>query len=219
MESKRTTLGDALHQSGEWAEAEKWFREAEEIQKKRLPRYPFLYSLQGFRFCDLLLDHPAPGTGNGYDAVTARAEKTIEIAKRNNWLLDIALDHLTLGRAAMMRAMDEPGGDLFPPRAFLEKAVTGLREAGAQEFLTRGLLARAECLRRMKSFDAARDDLEEAREIAELGDMKLFLCDYHLEAVRLCRDEGDETGAAEHERLAEELIEKTGYGGRKKRNY
>jgi tetratricopeptide (TPR) repeat protein len=252
MESDRTTLADALHQSGEWAEAEKWFREAEELQKKRQPEYPFLYSLQGYQFCDLLLEHPAPGTDNGYDEVTARAEKTLEWARQGGLsLLAIALDHLTLGRASMA-ALKPPGNDRtgegantrFAPtkdsrsdvganlvfarnlvpepltnaREFLDLAVTGLRESGYQYFLVIGLLARAECFRRMNSFDAARDDLEEAREIAELGDMKLFLCDYHLEAARLCAAEGDETGAAEHERRAEELIEETKYFRRKKKS-
>jgi hypothetical protein len=46
--------------------------------------------------------------------------------------------------------------------------------------------------------------------------MKLFLCDYHLEAAWLCAVEKKETEAAEHARKAAELIEETGYY-RKKR--
>ena len=42
------------------------------------------------------------------------------------------------------------------------------------------------------------------------------LCDYPLEAARLCHDQGDETGAAEHDRHEEELIEKNKYFRRKK---
>ncbi|UCH96305.1 MAG: toll/interleukin-1 receptor domain-containing protein [Candidatus Aminicenantes bacterium] len=51
----RTTLADALHQSGQLKDAEKWFREAEEMQKQRQPEYKYLYSFQGSRYCDLLL--------------------------------------------------------------------------------------------------------------------------------------------------------------------
>ena len=51
----RTTHADALHQAGRRAEAEARFREAEQMQAERQPDYPLLYSLQGFRYCDLLL--------------------------------------------------------------------------------------------------------------------------------------------------------------------
>ena len=53
---KRTTFATALHQLGRFTEAEKQFREAELIQADDQPQYPMLYSLQGFRFCDLLLN-------------------------------------------------------------------------------------------------------------------------------------------------------------------
>ena len=39
------------------------------------------------------------------DHVTERATETLPIAERNAWLLDIALDHLTLGRAAVYGAI------------------------------------------------------------------------------------------------------------------
>ena len=51
----RTTLADALHQQGERGEAGAAFAEAERRQAERQPRYPLLYSLPGFRYCDLLL--------------------------------------------------------------------------------------------------------------------------------------------------------------------
>ncbi|MBK8428313.1 MAG: tetratricopeptide repeat protein [Lewinellaceae bacterium] len=54
-ESKRTTLADALHQSGKWEAAQQWFAEAEAMHRERRPEYRFLYSLLGFQYCDLLL--------------------------------------------------------------------------------------------------------------------------------------------------------------------
>jgi len=51
----RPTYADALHLAGEYAEAKRYFAEAEEMQKKRQPEYHYLYSLQGYRYCDLLL--------------------------------------------------------------------------------------------------------------------------------------------------------------------
>ncbi len=44
-----------------------------------------------------------------------------------------------------------------------------------------------------------------------MGEMKLHLVDYHLEAARVCRDEGKEREAGEHLRIAEEMIQETGY--------
>ncbi|HLP47026.1 MAG TPA: tetratricopeptide repeat protein [Candidatus Kapabacteria bacterium] len=79
-----------------------------------------------------------------------------------------------------------------------------------------GKTARAECYRHMKDFANAHDDLFEAREIAELGHMELHLCDYHLEAGRLCEAQGKKDEAKEHFRDAKKLIAETGYGRRKK---
>jgi len=217
-EALRTTLADALHQAGadQWQEAEKLFREAEEMQKKRQPEFHFLYSVQGYRFCDLLLEQ-------GKDReVMERAETTLAWMLKDPHapILTVVLDYLTLGRAWLERARKDHLDALHAEpwtraREFLDRAVAGLREAGYQEFLSRGLFARAAYFRWQGDFDAARADLCEAREIAESGDMKLFLCDYHLEAARLCQAEGKTPDAAEHSRTADALIEETGYFRRK----
>lgn len=77
MECDRTSHADALHQAGKTQTAENLFREAETMQKKRQPEYPYLYSLQGFQFCDLLLF----SIGN-YQAVLERTRTTIEWVKK-----------------------------------------------------------------------------------------------------------------------------------------
>jgi len=43
------------------------------------------------------------------------------------------------------------------------------RKSGNQDDLPRGLIARAECYRRMRAFSKARENLDEAKEIAETG--------------------------------------------------
>jgi len=211
-EASRTTLADALHQTNEITEAEQWFREAEAMQKKRQPQYPFLYSLWGYRFCDLLLRQ------GKVDEVRERAEKALEIAKQERELLSIGLDILSLGRTGLLGAFDKtphetpPTGEpLVPAMTFLDQAVEGLRKAGTQDHLARALLARAEGLRLLKDYARAWDDLSETLDIAELGGMKLFICDYHLEAGRLCRAQDNDTEAAEHFQTAKKLIEETGY--------
>jgi tetratricopeptide (TPR) repeat protein len=146
----------------------------------------------------------------------ARAEKATEVAKESGFsLLTFALDTLSLGRAWMMQAMEENSGDFSRAMAFLEQAVTGLRKASRNDFLPRALFARAGCYRRMKDFSKAGDDLDEAKEIAELGSMKLFLCDYHLEAGKLCRARGKETEAKQHFQTAQNMIQEMKYYRRK----
>jgi hypothetical protein len=51
----RTAHADALHEAGRRREAEALFVEAESQQAAFQPAYPRLYSLGGFRYCDLLL--------------------------------------------------------------------------------------------------------------------------------------------------------------------
>jgi tetratricopeptide (TPR) repeat protein len=206
MMGKRATLADALHQAGELEEAEKWFREAEEKQKTRQPEYPFLYSLPGYRYCDLLLGKGA------YQDVLERAEKTLGWAKQQGgFLLDEALDNLSLGRVWMKKTVYENSGDFSTAMEYLDRAVTGLREAGTQHMLPLALLARAECYRLQKQFSKAWDDLKEAREIATLGSMKLHLVDYHLEAGRVRREQGKEADAVRHFETARKMIKETGY--------
>jgi tetratricopeptide (TPR) repeat protein len=207
----KTTLADALHQGGHSKEAEKWLREAEAKQKERQPEYLFLYSQGGFRFCDLLLGRGA------YQEVMERAEKAPEIVlKGSRNLLDIALNNLTLGRAWMMRAQEEGSSDFGRAMEFLDRAVKGLRDAGTQHRLPLGLLARAACFRLQGQFSQAWDDLKEAKEIAEAGDMKLHLVDYYLEAGRVSSAEGKDGEAESHFKTAAEMIEETGYHRRDK---
>jgi tetratricopeptide (TPR) repeat protein len=167
----RATLADALHQSGDLAEALRLFAEAERLQAERQPGYPILYSLQGYQYRDLLL-----GQGQAAE-VLRRASQTLLIADRNRWLLDIGLDHLSLGRA-------HPDGSAEAAH-HLDQAVDFLRRAGTLHHLPRGLLARGRS-----------HDLDEAFRIATRSGMRLYLADCHLargslaEAERLINETG-----------------------------
>ncbi len=119
--------------------------------------------------------------------VSQRATQAIKIAEQNNWLLDIALDHLTLGRAAFYMAFLEPSA-IQNPQLDIDAAVSGLRRAGTQHRFPPALLTRA-WLRSLTGTQigpkSAQSDLDEAWEIAERGPMKLFLADIHLYRARL----------------------------------
>ena len=216
----RATHADALHQAGRREEAKALFREAERLQAERQPGYLRLYSVRGFRYCALLLgdaeraagrgERPSTGTGFQLGEVQERAAGAQrawkEIFANNPSTLDIALDHLTLGRVALCRSILE-GTAAAAARPEIEQAVDGLRRAGTQHMIPLGLLTRA-WLRFAEGDEAgARADLAEAEEIASRGPMPLFLADIALYRGRMFKDR-----AALVE--ARRLIEKHGYGRR-----
>jgi len=230
--ARRTTQADALHQAGRWEEARGLFEDAEARQAARQPGYPRLYSVQGFQYCDLLLSGAErvsaagarPGTAETAAALDAcqevegRAEGAQrmwrELASNEPSALDVGLDHLTLARVGLYRALLQagPGEGLtrpLPPAAWehAEAAVAGLRAAGQLDYLTRGLLTRAWMRHAEGDRAGCEADLAEAWEIAEAGPMPLFQADILLLRGRLFRDPA---ALAE----ARVLIERHGYGRR-----
>ena len=140
-------------------------------------------------------------------AVSERAERTlkwVEAARLD--ILSVALDHLTLGRAALyamilgreelllgtnIRAAPQSvpsDHESSTPRRELDEAVAGLRRAGTTHHIPSGLLTRA-WLRflndQLTGPGSAQTDLDEAWEIAERGPMRLFMADIHLYRARL----------------------------------
>lgn len=213
--SDRTILAYAQHQAGQLVDALTTFREAEEIQKKRQPEYPLLYSTGGFQYCDLLLSQ-----GN-YADVELRANQTLEWAKQGGGgLLSIALETLSLGRAltatptlSYSQEQRIRDGDAL---THLSRAVDGLRQAGQQDMLPFGLIARAEYYRLTNDLVRAKRDLDEAFTIATRGGMGLHLADCHLEYARLYLAKGEKAKAREHWQIAKDSIEKMGYHRRDK---
>ena len=128
------------------------------MQAKYQPDYPLLYSLPGFRYCDLLLAEAERAawqhclsldarlsTGSPLEScrtVEQRAEQTLEWAENRLSLPTIALDHLTLGCAALFRAILEQSA-IRDPECEIQMAVDGLRRSGRMDCLPRGLLTRA----------------------------------------------------------------------------
>jgi tetratricopeptide (TPR) repeat protein len=204
---KRSVLADALFQAGRVSEAEAVLQEAEKICKKFNPQLPQLLSLPGFRYCALLLHQ------GKYQEVIGRALTALSLDKKlNAGLLTVALDHLTFGRAYMLRARDEGyDNDLYPATGLLYQAVEILRQARQLNMLPLGLLARAELHRLVDEFGKARDDLDEAMSIASRGGMGLYQADCHLGYAQLYLAEGEKEKARGHWRTAKEMIGRMGY--------
>ena len=150
--------------------------------------YPLLYSVSGYWYCDLLL---AKGE---HAPVLDRAAKILEWEADEDPLLDRALVRLTMGRAhrglAVQSATQQPQSvttrnDTIAASTRFDEAVDGLRAAGELSSIAYALLARAAFRCNTGDWDGVARDLDEVEEIAELGPMKLFLCDMALERARL----------------------------------
>jgi nucleoside phosphorylase/tetratricopeptide (TPR) repeat protein len=223
--SKRTTLADALHQAGRRANTLTRFQEAEEMQAKFQPKYQLLYSLQGFRYCDLLLAAPeraawltilslspfqGEGRGEGVktcNEVEQRATQTLKWVAGKLGPLNLALDHLTLGRVTLYRAILKKS-EIQNSKYEIEQAIAGLHRAGTMDHLPRGLLTRAWLRFLEGDKDGAKQDLDEAWQIAERGPMRLHMADIHLYRARLFHDK-------EELKKARAMIEQCGYWRRK----
>jgi tetratricopeptide (TPR) repeat protein len=186
-------------------QAQQLFEEAEKMQQERRPEYRFLYSLAGYLYCDLLLS-----TGQ-WEAVLERAGTTLEWVKNQNWLLDIALDQLSLARAHAIAHIQTPAETTLYDQAnqFFGLAATGLRHRA--DFLPHGLLHRAAWRTQLGQYPEALEDLKEVFEIADGSQMGLFLADYHLEMGRWHRAQGQDEPAEKHKAEALSRILKMGY--------
>jgi tetratricopeptide (TPR) repeat protein len=238
--TSRTTLADALHQAGRWVESAEAFREAEAMQTMQNPR---LYLVQIYRYCDLLLSRAEPEDGAGLaglatnpeqaqrfreacQEVRERAMQTLQWAEQKKLVapLDLALNHLSLGRAQLGLALtthdpatpEEAEAEFTRSAEHLGRAVEELRQWGNEDDLPRSLLARAAFWRLHGNFTRAKSDLDEALEIAERDSMRLFACDAHIEWARLCLQHEDAEAAREHVVLARKLVDETGYGRRER---
>ena len=203
--ASRTTLAAAHHALGARDEATALFQEAERMQKERQPEYPRLYSLWGYRYCDLLLDQ-------GRDAeVRERAAQALKIVERNNWVLDIALDHLSLGRAHLLAAQRGSAADIAPATTHVDQAVDYLRRAGDQDMLPLGLLARADLHTFTGDFPRAQRDLDGALTLSTRCGFRLHACDAHLGHARFHLAQANPTAASAHLANARAILTETGY--------
>jgi hypothetical protein len=188
----RVRHGSALHAAGRRNEAEALFADAEQRQRERQPDYPLLYSLQGYQYCDLLLDR------GEWTAVRERAAQTLRWATQGS-LLWIALDELSLGRAAFGLALSRRGAAdhagarpaATAARNHLDRAIVGLRASESNMFIPACLLARAALRCAFGDWGGAARDLDEVEEIAGPGPMRLYLCDVALERARLALARGE----------------------------
>lgn len=220
-----TTQANTLHQAGRFKESLSIFRDAENLEDDEL------ISLRGYQYCDLLLTDPITvsaweksgfrkrrGWINTCKKVQQRAIRSLELSSRLGALFAVALDTLTLARSTLGLALAT--NQAQTAQLYLEagssfkRAIENLRRAGAQEFISLGLLARATFYRVTEQFDLAIADLNETLDLATRSQMRLFEADAHLEWARLHRNRGNLPAARESLEKARAIVEATGYGRR-----
>jgi nucleoside phosphorylase/tetratricopeptide (TPR) repeat protein len=201
-------LATTLHRQGQLDLAQQSFQRAEQLQQEDQPEYPQLYSLPGFQYCALLLDQ-AQSVAE-FEAVLGRAKTSLKwfVDAGEQYLLTIALDHLTLARVLTQLQRDDEAAASF------DQAVAGIRKAGKIEFTPIFLIDRANFhLRQSRlDLDAAAHDLQEADSLIRRCGMKLYAVDCQLAWCRYYLKQGEKKTARECWERAKMGMEVTGYG-------
>ncbi len=145
-----------------------------------------------------------------------RAGKT----RRSDSLLTKGLEHLTLGRTYLLDALVKTdtlnrgilttgSSEVKLAKRHLNKSVSFLRQAGRQDHLPRGLLARAALHRKQERFDDADQDLTEVDTIAKRGKMLIFQIDAAIERSRLHLAREEPAAARQSLDRTKQLIQQT----------
>ena len=178
--SYRAAQAHVLATQGKTREAKVLFEDAEQRQIQGNPTLPYLYSVHGFLYISFLLRSAPPSALPG---LAERAQAALEDAVRNDQLLSIGLDRLSLARIAAL------AGDENTP-AKLDAAIAALQRSGQRDEIPRSYLARAGFRRAQGDLDGAWKDLVQVRYIAEPSGMRLHLCDALIEEAWLHHDAG-----------------------------
>ncbi len=198
-------LANALHQSGRFHKSRRFFVEVEQLVKSWPPHKQRNYTMARFLFCDLLLSINKHEEATNCSETMANLSPTIS---RDKAFMHSACGLVQLSKAPKSKA------DIQMAREYLQTALDCFRDANLRDELPRALLIRA----RLRFFtgewtgpESAQADLAEARAIAERGEMRLHLTDYHLESARLALALHDAAQARAHSDAARKLIDATGY--------
>jgi tetratricopeptide (TPR) repeat protein len=127
-----------------------------------------------------------------WDLIRQSAPKARFYDAKKYTLLSVALDKLIVGRTHLGLVLVEQQKssfcdqlDFWEACTRIEQGIEALRTSGEIAYLVSGLLARAASRRSIGDWAGVRRDLDEVEEIAELGPMRLHLCDLALERARL----------------------------------
>lgn len=163
------TLSYTLWQSGDYRSSDHYLYLAENHNDSSKTFIPTLNTLYDYQFCEMLFVRARVKEAH------ERAENVIlRSEQKKGWLLENALAKLTIGKIEATQHQDSA-------ITFLDAATQGLREVGMMHHLPLALLARSSYNIARKRYEDAQRDLREVFEIASNSDMRLHLCDYHIQ--------------------------------------
>jgi tetratricopeptide (TPR) repeat protein len=208
-----TTLGDVLHQAGQFEDALKVLEQAEALHRQVLvPRgfpIPVLYRLPGIRYADCLLS-----LGRADDVL----RRIQVLSAQGN---DISEEESAFGIALIAEAMRQAPDSTILVRGprhgavgYADLALDLLRQSASELYLPKALLIRARGYAAVSDFDAASRDVERALVVARRTSAALFQIDARIEQVRLEIARGNRDMAAKLMTDLRPAIERLGYGRR-----
>jgi tetratricopeptide (TPR) repeat protein len=207
-----TRLGTVLCYLGSTEDGVARFRAAESLFSTRRPDRRYLASLNGYRFTSILLDLVV--TEADVEEALARADFGLEVAKLNDFVLDVGADGINRARALARLGRHREAVNAA------HAAIDSLRRAQRIDYLAEGLLARGRILLSRWSagprapedvLRACADDLRESSEIITLGRMELHQCDALLLEAELLRAGGDRARSATRLVEARSLMARLGF--------
>ena len=176
------------------------------MQKQGSLTYPFLYSLKGFQYCDLLL-----GQGQVQE-VKERAAETLELAMQHRRLALIASGQpLTGPRMCCSKRNRQARAIPRRQQSFCNALWTGCDEQGQCITYRADCWRARSCIGSMVITGGPSAIWPKCLRIATRGPMGLYIADYHLESARLHLARGKQNKAREHYSTAKEMIERMGY--------
>ncbi|MBF0612994.1 MAG: hypothetical protein HQL55_17885 [Magnetococcales bacterium] len=196
------SLGRVAHMQGRIEDAKSAFQQAKNLESlcNNVGEY---YSIQGF-INDIFLIEQAGTIKERTEILDNEIYHKVSLYDNRQ---KTAFCQLITG--IVMASLD----DVREALSDLRLAVMNIRLAGTNNYLPMILLSHAQVLHRHGDLVQAKKQLNEAQEIAERGEMRLYLADGLLLAGQIALDEGRE--AKEDYQKAEQLINDMGYERRR----
>ncbi|MBF0612875.1 MAG: hypothetical protein HQL55_17275, partial [Magnetococcales bacterium] len=192
--------GRVSHYLGRMAEAGRAFQQAEALQKERQPSLPRLYSIQGTVYALFLLEQAG-----------SQGERE-EVLDRGRYIMETINSHLSKAFGQLVTGLAlESLGCPAEGASQLQAAVADMRRAGKNNHLPNFLLSHAGVLHRLGELAQAKTQLAQAMEMAERGEMVLYLAEGHLLTGEMALDEGRREEARAAHQQAKTLMEEMGY--------
>ncbi len=180
-----------------------WLLDTDEVAQIFGRQYEFLYSIEGAWYCQLLLD--SASNKKDIEQILERGKYELKISQRGNFLLVMALDHLTLARTYQALKQTQTAIIEF------DLAIQGIQDAKQTLLMPEFYLARASFHLSQNDLVKAKDDIDTANQTINRCGMKLYAVDAALLLGRYYLAMHDKATAQSYYEQAAMLIEDTGY--------